>query len=83
MDFDHYAQQVRGLAAYRGVPQIPLDPYDIPVSQAKQLLNYGRTITLTPDQKAEYRRAMKLAGEHGPCCCHCWRWSTFDPARST
>jgi hypothetical protein len=78
MDFDHYVRQVRGLAVYRGVPQIPRDPYDISVSQAKQLLGYGRTITLTRDQQAEYRKAMKFADEHGPCCCHCWRWSTFE-----
>ena len=78
MEFEHYVQQVRSLAAFRGVPQIPRDPYDIPVSQAKQLLAYDRAITLTSGEQAEYRQAMKLAHEHGPCCCHCWRWSTFE-----
>jgi hypothetical protein len=78
MEFEHYAQQLRGLAAYRSVPQIPSDPYDITISQAKKLLAYDRAITLTSDQQAEYRQAMKLADEHGPCCCHCWRWSTFE-----
>lgn len=78
MVFSHYAQQVRSLADYRTVPQIPRDPYDIPVTQAKQLLSYKREITLTAAEQALYRKAMGLAREHGPCCCHCWRWSAFE-----
>ena len=78
----HYVQQVRSLAGYRAVAQVPRDPYDIPVAQAKQLLAYHREITLTAAQQAVYREAMRLAHEHGPCCCHCWRWSAFgDQAR--
>ena len=78
MLFAHYVRQVRGLAAYRAVPEIPRDPYDIPVAQARQLLGDDRQITLTAEQRAIYRKAMKLADEHGPCCCHCWRWTTFE-----
>jgi hypothetical protein len=74
----HYAKQVRSLADYRAVAQVPRDPYDIPVAQAKQLLTYHREITLTAAQQAVYRKAMRLAHEHGPCCCHCWRWSAFE-----
>jgi hypothetical protein len=74
----HYAKQVRSLAGYRAVAQVPRDPYDIPVAQAKQLLTYHREITLTVAQQAVYRKAMRLAHEHGPCCCHCWRWSAFE-----
>ena len=78
MVFEHYAQQVRSLAGYRAVVQVPRDPYDIPVGQAKQLLTYDRQITLTAAQQAVYQKAMRLADEHGPCCCHCWRWSAFE-----
>ncbi len=78
MEFEHYMKQVRGLAAYRGLAPIPRDPYDIPLSQAKQLIDYDRTITLTVQQQAAYQTARKLAHEHGPCCCHCWRWTAFE-----
>lgn len=78
MAFGHYVKQVRGLVAYRQINQIPRDPYDIPVAQAKQLLAYDHEITLTSAQQAVYRKAIRLAGEHGPCCCHCWRWSAFE-----
>jgi len=78
MVYAHYVRQVRGLVAYRAMPQIPRDPYDIPAGQARQLLAYNRRITLTPEQQALYRQATKLADEHGPCCCHCWRWTTFE-----
>lgn len=78
MALDHYVRQVGALTAYRRVSQIPRDPYDITVSQAKRLLGYDQSITLTPRQRTVYKRAMKLADEHGPCCCHCWRWTTFE-----
>ena len=78
MVFAHYAQQLRSLAGYRAVAQVPRDPYDIPVAQAKQLLTYDREITFTAAQQAVYHKAMRLAHEHGPCCCHCWRWSAFE-----
>jgi len=78
MDFRHYVRQVRGLARYRAVAQIPTDPYDIPVTQARRLLAYDREMSLTAAQKSVYKRAVKLSDEHGPCCCHCWRWSTFE-----
>src|SRR5439155_11833740 len=32
MDFQHYVSQVRGLARYRALSEVPADPYDIPVS---------------------------------------------------
>jgi len=78
MLLDHYMRQVRGLVAYRNVSQIPRDPYDLPIALAKQLLAYDASITLTPAQQSIYMRAMKLAHEHGPCCCHCWRWPAFE-----
>lgn len=78
MNFEHYALQMHGLHAYAHLPAIPSDPYDVPVSLARRLTPYDQTLTLTPSQQATYEQAVKLSHEHGPCCCHCWRWSTFE-----
>lgn len=72
-----YQSQARGLRAYSSVPQIPADPYDVPVSLATRLLAYDRTIHLAPAQARVYARAMRMSRTKGPCCCHCWRWSAF------
>jgi hypothetical protein len=32
---------------------------------------------LTPAQQAAYDYAMQHSEEHGPCCCHCWRWHVY------
>ena len=74
MDFTRYQQQVVGLKAYASIPQIPSDPYDVPVSLVKQNLEYDRTIQLTTDQQAIYDQAMQMTVDKGPCCCRCWRW---------
>lgn len=78
MDLHKYQEQVEGLKKYADIPQIPADPYDVPVSLAKQLFEYQRTIQLTPDQQAIYDEAAKLSEEGGPCCCRCWRWAAFE-----
>ena len=78
MDFHKYQEQVEGLKKYTDVPQIPADPYDVPVSLAKQLFDYQKTFQLTADQQAIYDQAMKLSEEGGPCCCRCWRWIAFE-----
>ena len=78
MKFSHYVEQVRGLAKYATVRQIPQNPYDVSVGLAKQLTLYAAAINLTSQQQAAYGNAMKLADEHGPCCCHCWRWTAFE-----
>jgi len=31
-----------------------------------------------PAQQAFYDDAKKPSDEHGPCCCHCWRWKAFE-----
>ena len=61
MDFRHYQQQVEGLKKYAEIPQIPIDPYDVPVSLAKQLFDYQQTIQLTPAQQAVYDEAERVA----------------------
>jgi len=78
MDLHKYQEQVEGLKKYADIPQIPADPYDVPVSLAKQLFEYQRTIQLAPDQQAIYDEAVKLSEEGGPCCCRCWRWVAFE-----
>jgi len=77
MVFDRYVQQVNGLQAFAAVAEIPADPYDIPVGLAKRLTGYGDSINFSGAQQAVYDHAVKLSDEHGPCCCHCWRWYAF------
>ena len=78
MDFNRYTEQVEGLKKYSNINQIPSDPYDIPVSLAKELLEYKKTIQLTAEQQSIYDDAVKLSHEKGPCCCKCWRWDAFE-----
>ena len=59
-------------------PQIPANPYDVSALLARQLIRYHATIHLTSAEYAIYHRGMQLSPEHGPCCCHCWRWSAFQ-----
>jgi hypothetical protein len=78
MDLHRYREQLQGLRRYRDIPEVPRDPYDIPVSLAQRLFGYQQTIQLTPAEQAIYDRAFKLSGDHGPCCCRCWRWTAFE-----
>ena len=78
MDYEHYAEQLSGLKSYRAIAQVPRDPYDIPVALAEQLIAYDDSLELTASQQSVYGEAGGLATEHGPCCCHCWRWSAFE-----
>ena len=74
MDMAKYEKQVSYLRQYSNIPQIPKDPYDIPASQAKQLLGYEDGIKLAGADKATYDQAMQMTDDKGPCCCKCWRW---------
>lgn len=77
MDYHSYVEQRRQLSGrYLGVDVIPKDPYDIPVSLAKQLTAY-QSIALTAEQQQIYNRAKPLSKTKGPCCCQCWRWTAF------
>jgi hypothetical protein len=78
MNYARYVDQIHGLSRYRRIPEIPVDPYDIPVGQAKRLIALDKKITLTPRQQNVFDKAKSLAHEHGPCCCHCWRWTAFE-----
>jgi hypothetical protein len=78
MKFSHYTEQLSGLAQYASVKEIPQNPYDVSVRLAKRLTSYSDRIKLTAQQQTTYDQAVKLADEHGPCCCHCWRWTAFE-----
>jgi hypothetical protein len=78
MRFSHYLNQLSGLAQYASMREIPQDPYDVSVRLAKRLTSYSDHIKLTPRQQTTYDEAVRLADEHGPCCCHCWRWTAFE-----
>lgn len=78
MDFHRYTEQVEGLKKYSSVSKIPPDPYDIPVSLARELLDYQKNIVLNSEQQDIYDKAMKMSHEGGPCCCKCWRWYAFE-----
>lgn len=77
MNWDHYRMQVGGLRKFRHVVAIPTDPYSISAALAKRLLAYDHSIRLDRTQQAVYERAIHIAPEKGPCCCHCWRWNAF------
>lgn len=78
MDMGKYSRQVDGLRQYAPISRIPQDPYDVPASVAKQLLNDDQAIHLTSAQQAVYDTAMTMTDDKGPCCCHCWRWNATE-----
>ena len=74
MERTRYEQQIHALKAYAHIPQIPTDPYNVPVSLANTLLQYDQSIQLTAAQQAAYNQAATMTGDHGWCCCQCWAW---------
>ena len=78
MDLHRYKEQVEGLKKYSYIEKIPSDPYDIPVSLVRELLDYQKNIILTQEQQQIYDEAVKMSHEGGPCCCKCWRWYAFE-----
>ena len=78
MDETRYRRQVAALRRYRAVALIPLDPYDISVALAKRLLRLRARVKLSPAGQSTYHQALADSPEHGPCCCHCWRWEAFS-----
>jgi len=74
MDRTQYERQILALKAYAHISQIPTDPYNVPVSLAKTLLQYDQSIQLTPAQQATYNQAATMTSDNGWCCCQCWAW---------
>ncbi len=78
MVFTKYKEQVAGLKKYTDVPEVPSDPYDIPASLAKKLLEYDTSITPTTDEQKILDKAVADSPEKGYCCCKCWRWYVYE-----
>ncbi len=78
MVFSKYKEQITGLKKYADVALIPSDPYDIPASLAKKLLEYDKTITPTVDEQKVLDKAVADSPEKGYCCCKCWRWYVYE-----
>jgi hypothetical protein len=76
MDRHRYVEQVQGLQKYSSIPEIPPDPYDIPVSLARKAMSYY-DLVLSPDEMRVYQYASDTSDEKGPCCCKCWRWRVY------
>jgi hypothetical protein len=74
MNRTQYEQQIHALKAYAPISQIPTDPYNVPVSLAKTLVQYDQSMQLTPAQQATYHQAVTMTNDHGWCCCQCWAW---------
>lgn len=77
MDLHAYQEQVEALKKFSDIPEIPPDPYDITVAQAKKLFEFQK-LALTPQQQEIYSEAAKLSDEGGPCCCKCWHWDAYE-----
>ncbi|OGK17487.1 hypothetical protein A2774_05585 [Candidatus Roizmanbacteria bacterium RIFCSPHIGHO2_01_FULL_39_12c] len=76
MNYHRYSEQIRGLQEFKKIPEIPQDPYDILVKQAKNLMSHYDDI-LSFEQEKAYDFAMQNSHEQGPCCCKCWRWYVY------
>jgi hypothetical protein len=76
-NFKAYELQLQALSTFidthGGGDLIPADPYDVPVSLAKELTQYDTDIVLTADDQVVYDEALS-SSHHGPCCCKCWKW---------
>ncbi len=53
---------------------IPVDPYDIPVKQAQELITFDTNIILSPQEQNIFNNAVEMSHHGGPCCCKCWKW---------
>lgn len=78
MDWDKYKEQIEGLKKYKDIPQIPSDPYNIPVKLAKELLQYNKTIIPTKEEQKILDEGAMGSEEKGFCCCKCWRWDAHE-----
>jgi len=78
MNFHRYTEQIQGLTKYSKLKIIPSDPYDVPASAAKELLEYQKNIVLKSEEQAIYDEAVDESDEGGPCCCKCWHWYAYE-----
>jgi hypothetical protein len=69
-----YNEQLEGLKKFSEIPDIPQNPYNIPVALAQTMTTYDSITSLTSQQQSVLDQASKLAKDGGPCCCKCWHW---------
>ena len=72
-DLDEYHRNLGKLQAYKGMPDIPLDPMHTPVDMAKRWIDYDNSTSLTPEEQKTYDEAYTISKEK-PCCCKCWHY---------
>ncbi len=73
-----YEEQLKALEEYEDIPEIPKDPYNVPVELAKKLIQYDKDIILTSEQQKILDEASEMSNEGGPCCCKCWKWYMYN-----
>ena len=76
MNLANYTRQTTALKKYADIPEIPPDPYDVPVVSARQMLGFYDTINLNTAQQAVFSDAQSHTEDRGWCCCQCWAWYT-------
>ncbi len=72
-DTKEYHKHLEKLQAYKGMPDIPLDPMHTPIDMAKRWIDYDKNTTLMPDEQKIYDAAYAMS-EEKPCCCKCWHY---------
>ena len=55
MELNRYREQLGGLAKYSAIPEIPADPYDIPVGIAQKVTPYYDAV-LDASEQASYQQ---------------------------
>lgn len=78
MSMHSYEEQIESLKKYSKYKIIPPDPYDVEVSWARQMIEYGENTDLSDEQQALYDKAVAISHEGGPCCCVCWHWYAYE-----
>lgn len=78
MNMHNYEKQTKGLKKYDSYDIIPKDPYDVPVTWAREMIEYGEQTILSFEQQTIYDEAVELSHEGGPCCCVCWHWYAYE-----
>ncbi len=72
-DLTEYNAELKNLQQYKAIPDVPMNPYKMPIPLAQKWIAYDSSTTLAPSEQATMDQAMKLSKE-GPCCCKCWHY---------
>lgn len=55
------------------MPDVPLNPFKVPITIAKKWIDYDNATTLSAQDQATFDQAMAMSKEK-PCCCKCWHY---------